>query len=107
MWTAERSSSHRATVAGRSPQCPVSAERRHLNQAALLRPLQDALRRLLQDRVPLRVGQDRRQPAISQAREDIGKLRWHAVVAEFDQQIVGFANGVGVRLFEHAFQILE
>ena len=53
------------------------------------------------------MGQDRRKPAISQASETLGELGRHAVVAEFNQQIVGFANGVGVRLLEDAFQILE
>ncbi len=78
-----------------------------MNQAALLGPFDNALWRLLQDRIPFGVGQDRREPAVSQAREALGQLRGDAVVAEFDQQIVGFSDGVGVGLLQNAFQIFE
>src|SRR5208283_5678776 len=53
------------------------------------------------------MSQNWRQAAISQSEEAFFKPRRNAVVAEFNQQIVGFSDGVGVRLFEHALQVLE
>jgi hypothetical protein len=61
----------------------------------------------LQDGISFGMGQNRRKPTASQARETVGKLVWDAEVAEFNQQIIGFANRVGVGLFEGSFQILE
>src|ERR1039457_6462269 len=53
------------------------------------------------------MGEDWSQAAISQAGETFGELSRYAVVTKFHQQIIGVANGVRVRMFENAFQILE
>jgi len=94
---------------GFGPFSPEAGERRggDLNQTALVRPLQDALRRLLQDRVPFWMSDDRYQSAISQAKEAVLEPSGDTEVAEFNQQIVGFAYGVGMWLFEDALQILK
>src|SRR5271155_4911500 len=88
---------------------PEAGQRRtgDLNQAALFRPLQNALGRLLQDRVAFRMGKNGSKTAISETSEALGKVRRDAEVAEFDQQIVGVANGVSFRLLENALQILK
>src|ERR1700685_544444 len=78
-----------------------------LNQTALFGPFQDALRRLLQDGISLGMRQDGRKAAIAEAGETLGKLRRDTEVAELDQQIIGLADGVGVRLVEDALQIFE
>src|SRR5450755_4302216 len=53
------------------------------------------------------MGQDRREATVSHASEALGKLGGDAVVAEFDQQVVGFADGVSVGMFQDAFEIFE
>src|SRR4029077_16669321 len=90
------------------PLPPETRQRRgrDLHQAALLDPLNNALWRLLEDGVSLRMSQDRSQSAIAKSRKAVRDLNRDAIVAEFYQQIVGFANGVEVRLLEHALQVL-
>src|SRR6266404_369307 len=91
------------------PLPPETRQRRgrYLHQAALLDPFKNALRRLLEDGVSLWMSQDRSQAAIAKTRKAVRDLNRDAVVAKFHQQIVGFANGVEVRLLEHALQVLE
>jgi hypothetical protein len=62
-------------------------------------------RRLLEDGVALGMSQDRSQAAIAKTRKAVRDLNRDAIVAKFYQQIVGFANGVEVRLLEHALQV--
>jgi 6-phosphogluconolactonase len=53
------------------------------------------------------MSQDRSNAAIRELGEALGKPRRDAEVAQFNQQIVGFANGVGTGLFEDALKVLE
>lgn len=91
------------------PFSPEARESRRcdLNQTALFRPFQDALRGLLKNRVPFGMGKNWDQPAISKAKEAFLEPGWNAEVAEFNQQIVGFANSVAVRLLQDAFQVFK
>jgi len=88
---------------------PEAGERRgrDLHQAALLGPFQDALWCLLEDGIALGMGEDGGQSAISEAGETFRKPCRDTEVAEFNQQVVSPADRVGVRVLEHAFQILE
>ena len=46
-------------------------------------------------------------PAISQAEKAVAETRGDAEIAEFDEQIIGFADRVRMGLIEDALQILE
>ena len=87
---------------------PGAGQRRrgYLHRAAQLHPLQNALRRPLQNRIAFRMSDHRSDANLTQACEAFIELYRNAVVTQLHQQIIAPLDGVASRRIQRVLQVV-